>query len=270
MKNRIAIVGGAAIAVLGVVLAWRALGPLVPTASRPPAATSEQLEAAQPQAPQPSLLPASLDDPVTAENLEQRVDAIVKTLGNAQELERLSAARREALLSEAERQLQAYLGGSADKFVENLRRHDANHPLTDPEVSEEDRERFKTGWLATSAGIALKATSVDDVRVRPRFIDGSPVEVDEPSQPAIASTADQRYGLGGRFDDKDAKLRRLTVYEVLVPIAYEYDHKEVGGRGPAWWGLWLASHPDEPGKWLPWRSVLYDPMKIGARVPPAI
>ncbi len=268
MKNRLAITVGAAVALAGVVLAWRALAPLVPTAQRTaPASAPEHAE--QP-VPQPSLLPASLDDPVTSENVAQRAVEIVNRLRSAPDLRRLPDEREDVLLSEARQQVEAYLGGSFERYVECLRRHDANHRLLNPELPEEERTKAADAWRTRVSGIALRHTSVEDVRVRLRFWNGEPVPPDEMSDPYISAAAPTRYGLGGNFDEKDARVRRLTVYEVLVPVAYEFEHKEVGGRGPAWWGLWLASHPDEPNRWLPWRSVLYDPMKIGAQVPPAI
>ncbi len=240
--------GASVIAVIGVFLAWRAVGPVGSPA--PPAAGAP---AAIPAAAIP--LPASLRDEITPSSADQ----IAATLGRVYENQRvtLPATIRDldGAFTHAARVASIYLTSDLDSFAAYLSHTGAESAInaSDSEL----RERARQRWLSMSAPIALGSASLSDAFARLRYDQGAEIE-----HPWIGYEshieAQTRYKMPA-----DPVAGRLTIVEFLVPVAYEFD----SARGPVWWGVWLAQRPGT-SEWRIYRSVIYDSLGINAGVAP--
>lgn len=256
VARRVKLAAALGIALAGVILAWRSLGPMGSTgvATVTPNDDSGPADAA-PIFP----LPASLSDAVTADNVVKVADDLTQRyksqLASAVG-RRLSAHDEQTLLSEANTLLQINLGGSFEQYVEHQRSTGARNAILDSGDAEKIAH-LKSFWQELAGVVARHPISIKDAIVRPRYINGQRID-----QPDLGSTtwivAKGRYRI-----TEDAVRGRLTVYEFIVPVLYQYESVQ----GPAWWGVWLAKKPGS-GKWVQWRSVIYDPAAIGAGVVP--
>jgi len=249
-------IGAGVFAVGGLWLAWRTVGPV---ASRPaPAPASEPpgytLDLS---APGVVALPDDLSTPVTAQTAPTVAADIISRF--RADFSRSSQGRppdEEGLLNETQAILSIYLAGSFEKYIEHLRATGARSPLLtggNPELVA-DVEHM---WRHNAAVISEHPVSIDGALIRPRYINGR--DMAPPDLGAVASVTNrQRYDIPA-----DPVKSRQTIYEVLIPVFYEWEDR----RGPVWWGVWLARSPDST-RWVQVRSVTYDPAAIDAGVVP--
>ncbi len=240
--------GAGVIAVVGVFLAWRAVGPVGAPAPPPPGAPAAT--------PAPAIpLPASLRDEITPASASQ----IAATLGRVYENQRvaLPATIRDldGAFEHAARVASIYLTSDLDSFAAYLAQTGAQSSINadDPKL----RERARQRWLSMSAPIALGSASLSDAFARLRYDQGAEIE-----HPWIGYEshieAQPRYNMPA-----DPAVGGLTIVEFLVPVAYEFE----SARGPVWWGVWLAQRPGT-SEWRIYRSVVYDSLGINAGVAP--
>lgn len=212
-----------------------------------------------------SVLPASLSDSISPDNVEERTEQIIASVSVREAVQRMSADEQASFKDALRQQLPIYLSGDFERFISFLEDAGAAHPLLDEKTASANWSDYQEFWIYNGAGVFGNNISLRDVSVRPLFINGKPIDHETLSLPDVQMAHESRYGLGSLRDD--AVSRRLTIYEILVPVLYE--REEV--RGPVWWGLALALI-DEPGhaRWVPWRSSIYDPASIGVKHAPGI
>lgn len=271
MSPKWKIAGAALIAAIGVGLAVRSIWPRTFSAERLAKLVEREKEPPpepkpdRPQYPQPK----ALADVVTVETGR---DAAARIVGRQEgEAHRwgqgLPSDKRAALLDEMERQLALYLSADYDAYLDTLRRLGGKHPALEPDRTAEEQEKSRSSWIRMTEGIVNRNLSMGESFIRLRYWRGEKVEIEDLGN-RVSSTAATRYGLGGH--DWDPKKKRLTIYEIVIPVDYE-DSMYEGQGGPVWWGIMFAEDPDEPGVWKPWRSSYYVPDEtIETIAPPAI
>lgn len=236
------------IALVGVFLAWRAIGPV--GAPAPPAA------GAPTPIPESAIpLPASLRDEITPASRAEITAALSRAYSNQRASLPATIRDLDTAFDHAARVASIYLTADLDSFAAYLADTGAQSAINaeDPDLRERTRQR----WRSMSAPIALGAASLADSIARFRYDRGAEVE-----QPWIGYQshidAPSRYGLPA-----DPAAGKLTIIEFIVPVAYEFE----SSRGPVWWGLWLAQRPGS-SDWRIYRSVIYDSLGINAGVAP--
>ena len=257
-RQHLKFVAAAALASLGLAAAWRVIAPAPP---HNPAGSSSAGQ------PQPATFfyqaPADFPDLVNPQNVRSRAEEVAKLATRSDALVKLSASDRYAIGEAVAEEFAIVLSGSFDGHLARLRATGANSPLLHEGVDEARREAIESLWKERAGVVAFRPVSIRETIVRPRFIRGAEIPQPPLGQMAIYS-APSRYGLGST--DTDAEKAKLTVYEVIMPVQYNYEYRKISG--PVWWGFWLARDERNPARWLPWRSVVYDPLGVGASVCP--
>ena len=258
VKQRIKLAAALTIALVGVMLAWRSLGPV---GSGVVVNTTPNVAPA-PATPAPSFpLPTSLSIEVTAQNAGQIADKLTdrfKAQLDGAVGYRLRNSDAQPLLAEANALMRITLGGSFEQFAAHQISTGASNPILDNAATDSAGDfDYESYWKELAGVVARHPISIEDAVVRPRYIDGK--EIDQP---------DMGYKtwivVKGRYKIREDPVKgKLTIYEFIVPVLYEYEKV----KGPAWWGVWLAKAPGSD-QWVQVRSVMYDPAAIDAGVVP--
>lgn len=247
-RKRVSLAVGFAVA--GLIAAWFALSPFLPSGSAP---APERQQPPREQGP----IPASFDVQVTPENAQEVVEEITRSFRTGLEEVMIQPSEADAAAAAMRQELEIYLTGDFDRYLETAQSRGANMPaLRDPD-DEEAVESLRQFWSSTASTIAFRPVAPEDVRVRPRYINGEPLPQPELGKEEV-TIAPSRYGL-----PKDPIQAKMTVVEFIVPVMHIWEGKET----PMWWGVWLAKHP-ESGAWLPWRFSLYDPTREATVIGP--
>jgi len=258
-KAWVRVAAACVVATVGVVAAWRALGP-ISLERRNPAATSAAVSRGPVNGSSRPVIRVVCDDPVDASNLEVVTSEIVSRLReNTSDEPGLTSRQRNALFAEIESVLPAYLGGESERYFEYARIKGGRlKGVSMMSADAEALERWKGGWDFILDAWAQHPISIEDVRLRPRYIAGS----EQPT--AIDMDQSQRLFAEDRYPiPRDPQAAALTIYEVLVPAMYRWRESE----GPAWYGIWLAWSA-EHNEWFIWQIQTYDPERTGVSLCP--
>lgn len=259
-RQSLRLVGAGAIAVLGVGLAWWALGPLG-SGGAPASSVDEGSEGIQDESNGASSLSrGDFETDVTPENVievaAQGAERVAASLRQTPHAERLSDIAREILIEEARTQMLIYLSGSFERYMDYTQRRGARMPDLESGDPETKQEKLKGFWRSTVEPVAMRPVSLDDVRAVPRYVRGRKI-----SQSAFpcgsTNISHDRYELSDvptRSKD-DLKLNaqiperyEMTIYEVLVPVHQKWRDQE----SPGYLGIWLA-WDEAKEQWTIWK-----------------
>ncbi len=241
-------VAAGVVAVVGVFLAWRAIGPVGAPAPPATGAPTPIPESAIP-------LPASLRDEITPASRSDIAAALGRAYSNQRVALPATIRDLDAAFEHAARVASIYLTADLDSYAGYLAETGAQSAINadDPDLRERTRQR----WRSMSAPIALGSASLGDAVARLRFDRGAEVEQPWIGYPSHID-APSRYNMPA-----DPAAGGLTIVEFLVPVAYQFE----SSQGPVWWGVWLAQRPGS-NDWRIYRSVIYDSIGINAGVAP--
>jgi len=272
-----------AIALIGVVLAWRAIVPAQrgsggETSSSAPTETEPNGDGP----PSPAL---DFEIVVTPETVAEVVEEATEQIDDAiRSMPRrsLGVEAERAFVQEARTQLEIYLGGAFDKYLAYIEARGADMSALRGATDEERREkleRFEAFWEETASPFALRPISLEEVDVRPRFINGEKIEYEGPGRQSGVAISPDRYEIpgvrtvarsrgGGEpsasvLREREAVRAGLTIYEVLVPVLYRWEETEA----PAYLGLWFAWDRINR-RWVIWQISTYELTDAGVSISP--
>lgn len=257
MQQRVKYILAGLLALVGVLVAGRALFPPTPGTPRQSVSNRAPAEAL----PIASTLQAEFSDADRVRS-EEAEDLAAKIAGTVRERlmalpapERPSASDADALATEVGEIFAIYLTGDWERYLSYASSRGAELPMLDtPEEGTKARRFFES----TVSTVKLRPVSLDEIVVRPRFLRGREIGQESLGSEATVTPPPTRYGL-----TQDAPRARLTVYETAVPVSYTWD----GETSPMFISIWHAWSA-ERSRWLPWRLVLYDPTRKATIVPP--
>jgi len=272
-RNMLRLIGAAMIAAIGMALAWRALGPGVLLKRSPSSSLNEgasETTRVKSNGP-PRLTPADFETQVTPENVIEIADGIsnrvAALLGEAPAASNLSQTARKALVEEARAQMQIYLSGSFERYMDYTKHRAASMPALeayDPAEREEKLKKLKRFWESTASPVAFRPVSLDDVRVLPRYIQGQ--EITQPQflcrQKNVSRTryeltnAPQRSKGDQKFNASIPVRYDMTIYELIVPVYQKQTLRNYKQESPGYLGIWLAWDQGTE-QWMIWQICGY-------------
>lgn len=170
-------------------------------------------------------------------------------------LSSLTVASQDALFDAVEEQTRVYLGASFDGYKAFMRRAGGRRAYIDEAGDDPDAlaaawatvERI---WTSMAEPIAFKPVSLDDVVVRMRYRQGTPIPTpDDRYAKVVFNRPDAWPELSG-----EPGRNGYTIVELMIPVFY---HRETVAT-PVYFGIWFV-HDDKAGDWKIHQTRLYEP-----------
>lgn len=248
---------------------------LVPGRSVPPPPAPALQDPIQPSLPQFSLpVNPELDTQVTAATVASAAEAMAErvraSIAADASLGGLGVDKCTKLIASVREQAMIYLGGDYDLYERWLGRSGGRRSYIEDTRTAEERAKaardFEGSWRGAGKAIALKPIGLGNVRVRLRYLEGSPLATGDDWHVSVTRTGPDRWpALSG-----EPRANKYTIVEVLYPVFY-FDPGDAGkpSTGTVYFGIWFVW--DATAKdWRLHQTRLYNPLRINAMLCPGM